>query len=419
MILTKEVEIKPSGKSIQYYRDKGYDAKWRESLIVRVEDLPYGTSTKVEVLCDFCEKEKRKISYRDYNQSIDKYGKYACNKCAYKKGQMTSLEKYGENCYSKTEECKIQRKQECLKKYGTEAYFQTEDFKEKRRRHNLETYGVDNYAKTRECHEKMELTMERIYGVKHPLQSDEIKNSIIESWIDKYGYDNPSKSPEVKEKIRSSFIEKYGYTNPMKSPEVREKMRNTCISCYGVEYVSQSPEVRAKVAQSFYQNGTTPTSKQQRYIFNLYKSVNSETELNYPISYYSADICFPEEKIDLEYDGGFHDGMVQTGKLTQEEFDRKELIRDRVIKSEGYKLIRIKTNLDKLPSDPTLLQMLQDARNYFSEYPNHSWIEFNLDTSTVRNAEHKGGIPYDFGSLRTIKDKDIQNIENQTNKKGA
>ena len=52
--------------------------------------------------------------------------------------------------------------------------------------------------------------------------------------------------------------------------------------------------------------------------------------------------------------------------------------------------------------------MLQDARNYFSLYPNHSWIEFNIDASIVRNAENKQGSPYDFGVLRTIKDSDIK-----------
>lgn len=40
MILTKEVEVKPSGKSIQYYRDLGYNAEYHKPLMVNVEDLP-------------------------------------------------------------------------------------------------------------------------------------------------------------------------------------------------------------------------------------------------------------------------------------------------------------------------------------------------------------------------------------------
>ena len=55
--------------------------------------------------------------------------------------------------------------------------------------------------------------------------------------------------------------------------------------------------------------------------------------------------------------------------------------------------------------------MLNYARNYFSQYPEHSWIEFNIDTSSIRNAEYKDGIPYSFGELRKIKDSDINTIE--------
>lgn len=34
MLITKEVEVKPTGKMIQYYRDKGYNAKYNEQLFV-------------------------------------------------------------------------------------------------------------------------------------------------------------------------------------------------------------------------------------------------------------------------------------------------------------------------------------------------------------------------------------------------
>ena len=50
MILTKEVEIKPTGKCIQYYRDKGYDAVHLKPIMVKVEDLPENSHVKVEVL---------------------------------------------------------------------------------------------------------------------------------------------------------------------------------------------------------------------------------------------------------------------------------------------------------------------------------------------------------------------------------
>ena len=36
MLLTKEVEIIPSGASIKYYNDLGYDAKYHIPLVVKI-----------------------------------------------------------------------------------------------------------------------------------------------------------------------------------------------------------------------------------------------------------------------------------------------------------------------------------------------------------------------------------------------
>ena len=58
---------------------------------------------------------------------------------------------------------------------------------------------------------------------------------------------------------------------------------------------------------------------------------------------------------------------------------------------------------DYLPSDTILLEMLEQARTYFTT-TSHTWIEYNIDTSTMRNAENKDGIYFDYGDLRKIKE---------------
>lgn len=226
----------------------------------------------------------------------------------------------------------------------------------------------------------------------------------------KYGVSNYSSTIECREKVKNSSIKNYGVTTPSKSDKIKEKIRMTNIHKYGVPYTQQSPEVRAKANETLCKNGNQKTSKQQLYLHSLFGG-----KLNYFVKYYAVDICFPEEKLAIEYDGGGHDLRVTLGRLTQEEFDQKEIIRNNIIKKEGYKQMRIVSSKDKLPSDTILLQMLSDAKSYFSQYPNHSWIEFNIDTSSVCNAECKEGIPYDFGSLRTIKDSDLNNDLSTTN----
>ena len=139
------------------------------------------------------------------------------------------------------------------------------------------------------------------------------------------------------------------------------------------------------------------TSEQHIYLHSVYGG-----KINYPISYYAVDICLTKEKITIEYDGGGHDLRVVLGQLTRDEFNKKEIIRNNIIKREGYKQMRIISSKDHLPSDAVLLQMLDETKQYFSDYPEHSWIEYDIDASIVRNAEHKDGVFFDFKELRKI-----------------
>ena len=100
MLLTKEVEIIPSGASIKYYNDLGYDAKYHIPLVVKIEDLPKGSGAIVDVLCDFCKKNVVKLMYKDYVRRIEKYGDSACIECKPIKTQRNNLIKYG--CKSPT-----------------------------------------------------------------------------------------------------------------------------------------------------------------------------------------------------------------------------------------------------------------------------------------------------------------------------
>lgn len=358
-ILTKEVEVRPTGKMIQYYKDKGYDAKYCQPLVVKIDDLPRKSFVVVQALCDMCKEKIMHIRYADYNKSIDNTGSYVCRTCSYIKKEQTNISRYGNN------------------------YVKTEEFKEKRKNTYLNKFGVEN-----------------------PMQNKEIMEKACRTNLEKYGYASPSQVPVFKEKARLTTLEHFGVDCASKSEEVKAKIRMTNLRKYGVPYTQQSPEVRVKANETLCKNGTQKTSKQQLYLHRIFGG-----EINYQISYYSTDICFPEEKLIIEYDGGGHDLRVTLGRLTQEEFKQKEIVRNNIIKREGYKQMRIISLNDKLPSDQVLLQMLSEAKQYFSDYPQHSWIEFNISDSTMRNATHKDGISYDFGELRTIKNSNINITE--------
>lgn len=347
-ILTKEVEVKVNGKTIEYYKSLGYKIPTKatsynvrkatgkdfvydtnKTFTVKVEDLQKRSEVNVDVLCDYCQKEILTMTYDQYTQRTKTINKIACKHCSPLKVKEVSLLRY----------------------------------------------GVDNYAKTEECHKKMESTMEELYGVKNPLQYKKFDD-----------------------KRRQTCIERYGVEYALQSKEVQDKKRNTFIERYGVDSPSKIFEVKKKTKESLYKNGSQKTSKQQLYLQKIFGG-----ELNYPIQYYNADICLLDEKIIIEYDGGGHDLNIKLGIITEKEFERKEIIRFNAIKKEGYKQIRIISSNDKLPFDEILLQMLSMAKEYFNT-TSHSWINFDINNSRMVNVENKniGGVHYDYGELRRI-----------------
>ena len=354
MILTKEVEARPRGSMIQYYRDKGYEANYNELIIVNVEDLPNRSNVKVSVKCDYCGKETQ-MAYADYIRLVERYGDYACKKCG-----------------------EIHSKKTCLKKYGCEYAFQAPEVKEKNTKTLIKHYGVDN-----------------------PLKCESIKRKVMNTNIERYGVPHVLQNEEIRGRAVNTLMERYGVSNPFHYSDFKEKSKQTCQERYGVYYYLKSPEVREKIAQSYYSASSQKCSKQQLHIYNLYNTTG-KAELNYPISYHNADICFPDEKLVVEYDGGGHRLKVTLGQLTEDEFNQKEFVRDKIIKRSGFNLIRIISADDKLPSDNILLQMLEQTKEYFATYPEHSWVEFDLDTSTVRNAEHKDGVYFYYGDLHKL-----------------
>lgn len=367
-ILTEEVEVKVNSYTVNYYKSLGYEIPMKlasesyfkntgkkyvydfnKSIVVKINDLHKKSNVYIDILCDMCKEKVISARYVDYNKVVDKSGSYTCKDCSYIKGMQTHIVHYGEH------------------------YFKTDEFKEKRKKTCMDKFGVEN-----------------------PLQNKEIMEVFRSTLLQKYGYENPSQVPEFKEKMKLTTLERFGVTYASKNEEIKEKIRNTNIQRYGVPYTQQSSEVRAKANETLCNNGTQKTSRQQIYLHSLFGG-----QINYPISYYAADICFPEEKICIEYSGGGHDLRVTLGRLTQKEFDQKETIRNIILKREGYKKIEIVSKIDKLPSDQILFQMLQQSRDYFAT-TNHTWQTYDIDKSMLFNAEHKQGVHYDFGSLRKI-----------------
>lgn len=314
------------------------------------------------------------------------------------KRKQTFIERFGVDNPLKDSEVRNKATQTIIDRYGVENVFLNKEIQDKKNATLIERYGTLYPLQNKDCFEKFKQTNLQKYGCEFSIQSEKVKEKSKQTNLEKYGVENPFMSDEIKEKIKQTNLEKYGVEYLMSLPSFHEHARQVNMEKYGVLHHLQNAEILAKQKETFYKNGTCPTSKQQNYLHKIYGG-----ELNYSFGMYNFDIYLPDEKIDIEFDGSGHSLGVVLGSITQKEFNRKEIIRNNAIKKAGIKQMRIISLKDKLPSDQVLLEMLDYTRNYFFNYPNHSWIEFNIDTSTLRNAENKDGIYYDFGELRTIK----------------
>lgn len=240
-------------------------------------------------------------------------------------------------------------------------------------------------------------------GVENPSQLPEIQEKKRQTNLLKRGVEFPNQSKEVLETMMNNNIEKYGVPYIMQVPEIVNKNRESRYKHYGDNDPLHSKETREKISQSLYKNNTISTSKQQRYINDLYN-----TKLNYPLKYWNVDMYDEQSNIYIEYDGTGHDLNVKFGELTLDQFKERETTRFYSLRQDGYKMMRIISAHDLLPSDTILLKMLDDAKQYFANYPEHSWINYDIDNSLVRNAENKDGVPYFYGELRKIKKTDVE-----------
>ena len=346
MILDEYIEIRLISRNINYYQNIGYKGNVGDIITIKTTDLSKGCHKKIRVKCDNCGKIReapfKEILQTSHNFTRPQY----CHACSWLSNKKTNQERYGVDFIMQSERFKEIRGNNMENKYGTRS-----------------PLGVPEYQ------EKYQITMKERWG-DHPLQNEIIREKKIATNMEKYGSKSPLQNQKIKEKVQATNIKRYGGITPMSSPEIREKAQKTMCA-----------------------NSTQQISSQQKYLADLYNG-----ELNHPCSSFSLDIYLPEHQLDIEYNGGGHDLCVQMNTMTQEEFNQKEIIRGRIIRSKGINQMTLISRNDKLPSDKILLQMLDKALKYFQE-TNHHWMTYDIDHQTVENA--LGTFFYDYGQLRS------------------
>lgn len=388
MIIDKQIEIMTCGKAIKYYQNLGYKCGYRTKILVSQLDIPKGSMQKVEVKCDYCGKHFY-AQRQDLNRGL--VNKHACKSCASLKAKEGNILKYGTSSYMGTQEGKERYKETCLKKYGVENVMQNKEVQQNQIKTVKKKYGVNNVFQNSEIKQKIRESCIEKYGVDNPQKSEQIRNKTENTCLMRYGVKTPLQSEKVKQKQIQTVLDKYGVENIMQSKKHMEsalkKTRQTSIELYGVYPASKSESIKNKIRTTFVSShnvGDIPASKNQIHLCNLYHGI-----LNFPTKYYFLDILL-ENNIYCEYDGSGHNLNVILGHLTQEEFDRKEIIRYKTLKSSGLKMFKIVHKGKKLPDDEKLLHIKQLATQLLSNTDNN-WVVFDIDNDLfiLKNYEIK------------------------------
>lgn len=166
----------------------------------------------------------------------------------------------------------------------------------------------------------------------------------------------------------------------------------------------QCDEIRDKALETFQFNGTGPCSRAQKYIQILTNGI-----LNKPLCGFLTDIYFEDQKMVLEHDGSGHflTDMFKGNKTPSKEALLKEKEREDKIINNGYKMIRFIAKKDRIPSDEVILSLVNEFKNL-----NFKVVRIDFEKGIIEKDYSEKTI-YDFGKLRKITKKNLEEIESK------
>lgn len=304
MILTKKIKTRAIGKTLKYYRDKGYDVNNGDYVTVDISHLHPGCKQLVSVKCDVCGNEKE-ISHYVYNKSYSSYGYYSCSsKCAIEKKSKT-----------------------LIKNFGVDSPFKSEEIQKKITSTIQKKFGVDNAAKSKQVKNKIKSTNLKKYGVENPMQDDNVYKKSKNTKLDRYGDENYNN----RDKYKETCLDNFGVENPSQLEEIKQKKIETCLENHGVKFPSHSKKIFDKQIKSGYKT-----------------KIHEETKIKYQGTYEKdfLDFCY-SNKLSVERGPTVKYNFNDEDHYYFSDFFLKELNLILEIKSEYYFNLHKKLNLAK------------------------------------------------------------------------
>lgn len=172
----------------------------------------------------------------------------------------------------------------------------------------------------------------------------------------------------VKKKIENTCLDKYGVKHPWQNEEIKKKREKTWLEKHGVSNIGKSLKAHEKANLKRIENGNAKTSEPENAYFKLIgKGIQS-----YPILGKILDIALVEEKVGIEYDGGFH------CKFKNQECDDE---RDLLLKRNGWKVLRLISPNDVVLSQEEFNEVFELCLSKLKA----AWkVEYNVEKKMIK-----------------------------------
>src|SRR5690606_36224281 len=215
----------------------------------------------------------------------------------------------------------------------------------------------------------------------HIIECDYCGKTLFRNWTSRK---QNGKGDRVSQKYKNKDDE-YPFTN------------DACRSCVGrknrvTNFINHGTTKNVKVIETMEKNGKIPTSRQQIYLANL---------LGAKLNKYVREIGgFPDMvlgNIIIEYDGSGHYAGVNYGRYTYSQKVEQDYERDLKLRSMGYKVIRIHSEYDYLPSDEVIVEEINNIIKHF-EITGKEFFKWVIPKSKKDKR---------YGNLREIREEDL------------
>jgi hypothetical protein len=179
MIKFDKIKINVSYRNIKHYLKLGYNPILNTELEIDTNHLSTSSHVKIDVICSICNGENNLMYYK-YIKNVERHGFYGCRKCSRQKAAMTSLDKYGVDNYSKTDEWKKRVETTNIRKFGYKTNLISPEYKINIENILINKYGTKNWWNIKNVNTKLKfISKDKIKMTKILYSEDLYDNDII------------------------------------------------------------------------------------------------------------------------------------------------------------------------------------------------------------------------------------------------